>query len=298
MALYDRRLDAIVVSAELGSFSKAAVQLHISTPALVKQVNTFEGEHGLVLFERTRHGVVLTAAGAALVEDARALMRFSDDALRRARGQGQTGEGSVRLGVSVMCPGQKVLDLWPKVHAFDPSLKLELVPIGSIYDERLDVVGGLGRDVDLILTSYSPERWDGRCCVLPMGEATLAVDVPRGSALAGRDVLALADFDAFNVYILRHANRATDELREDLRRFSRARIIDVDDYDLDLFNECAETGGALITSGAWSGMHPMFVTVPLREERRAACTVLYPLEPVPAVERFVDALRRVAGDAC
>ena len=40
--MYDRRLDAIVAAAELGSFSKAAERLSISTPALVKQVTTFE----------------------------------------------------------------------------------------------------------------------------------------------------------------------------------------------------------------------------------------------------------------
>lgn len=31
--MYDRRLDAIVAAAELGSFSKAAERLSISTPA-------------------------------------------------------------------------------------------------------------------------------------------------------------------------------------------------------------------------------------------------------------------------
>lgn len=35
-SMYDRRLDAIVAAAELGSFSKAAEKLSISTPALVK----------------------------------------------------------------------------------------------------------------------------------------------------------------------------------------------------------------------------------------------------------------------
>lgn len=38
-------------------------------------------------------------------------------------------------------------------------------------------------------------------------------------------------------------------------------VIDVDRYDLGLFNECAESGGVLVISGAWSGLHPGLVTV-------------------------------------
>lgn len=69
--MYDRRLEAVVAAAELGSFSKAAAKLHLSTPSLAKQIDTFEAEHGIALFERSHHGVSLTPAGVSLVEDAR-----------------------------------------------------------------------------------------------------------------------------------------------------------------------------------------------------------------------------------
>ena len=48
--VYDRRLDAISAAAELGSFSRAAAKLRVSTPALVKQVSGFEAEFGITLF--------------------------------------------------------------------------------------------------------------------------------------------------------------------------------------------------------------------------------------------------------
>ena len=293
--MYDRRLDAVIASAELGSFSKAAMRLHISTTALVKQVNTFEGEFRLCLFDRSRRGVELTPTGRVFVEDARALVRQADDMLARAWGTGRGADAAVRLGVSILCPGQKVLDAWPRVHGLEPALKLELTPIGSVYDERLDVVGRLGEDVDLILTSYSPERWDGRCGVLSLGEAPLAIDVPRLSAVAAREALELADLAGTRVFVLRHTNPATDALREELLAVPGVEVVDVDDYDLALFNEVAERGGALVTSGAWSGLHPMLVTVPLAQRRLAACALLYPLDPTPSVERFLDAYRSVLG---
>ena len=83
--MYDRRLDAIVAATELGSFSKAAEKLNISTPALVKQVTTFEGEHGLTLFTRSHTGVQATEAGESIAEDARRIIAESSAALWRAR---------------------------------------------------------------------------------------------------------------------------------------------------------------------------------------------------------------------
>ena len=55
--VYDRRLEAITAAAELGSFSRAAAKLRVSTPALVKQVSGFEAEFGITLFERSHSGV-------------------------------------------------------------------------------------------------------------------------------------------------------------------------------------------------------------------------------------------------
>lgn len=85
MPLYDYRLEAIVAAADQGSFSKAAAKLGISTPALAKQVDTFEGENGVKLFDRGHSGVALTAAGRSLAADARAAIVQSGDALRRAK---------------------------------------------------------------------------------------------------------------------------------------------------------------------------------------------------------------------
>ena len=133
--VYDRRLEAISAAAELGSFSRAAAKLRVSTPALVKQVSGFEAEFGITLFERSHSGVKVTPAGALLVDDARSIMRQSEDALRRARRAAGDG-GAVRLGVSMMCPGRQTLSMWSGVHELEPSLRFEIVPVSDLYDER------------------------------------------------------------------------------------------------------------------------------------------------------------------
>ena len=46
-----------------------------------QQINLLENLCGFRLFVRTNHGVKLTPAGKSLYEDARTLIRFSEDAL-------------------------------------------------------------------------------------------------------------------------------------------------------------------------------------------------------------------------
>ena len=68
--MYNHQLDAFIAASELGSFSKAAKALFITPAALIQQVNLLEERSGVRLFERSRTGVALTAAGESLYKDA------------------------------------------------------------------------------------------------------------------------------------------------------------------------------------------------------------------------------------
>lgn len=247
--VYDRRLEAISAAAELGSFSRAAAKLRVSTPALVKQVSGFEAEFGITLFERSHSGVKVTPAGALLVDDARSIMRQSEDALRRARRAAGDG-GAVRLGVSMMCPGRQTLSMWTGVHELEPSLRFEIVPVSDLYDERETVMRSLGR-------------------------------------------IAVADLEGMRLRVLRHGNDAMDSLRIDLLADGGVDVIDVDSFDFALFNEAEEKGDAVLTCGAWSGMHPAFVGVPFLCGREVPVYLHYPLEPTLQVQKFVNAMAQL-----
>lgn len=113
--MYNHQLDTFVRAAELGSFSKAANSLFISTTAIVQQINILEGRLGFTLFERSKQGIKLTAAGRSLYEDAKAIIRFSEDAVNKARHLADVSEGTVRIGTSVLFKCRLLPDLWTKV---------------------------------------------------------------------------------------------------------------------------------------------------------------------------------------
>jgi DNA-binding transcriptional LysR family regulator len=71
-------LRCFVTIAREGSVSRAATALHLSQPAVSLQLKGLEQSTGLHLFDRTSSGLVLTAAGTALLPRAReALSRLS-----------------------------------------------------------------------------------------------------------------------------------------------------------------------------------------------------------------------------
>ncbi len=83
--------------ARAGSFSAAASTLGYTQSAVSRQVAALEAVAGRRLFERGRHGVILTPAGARLLPRAIRILDELDAARREAAGE-QTAAGPVRLG--------------------------------------------------------------------------------------------------------------------------------------------------------------------------------------------------------
>ena len=93
------KLEAFVAVVEEGGFSAAARRLRISQPALSQTINAIERRMGLELFARSTTGVQSTAAGRALLEEARAILARYDQLLpAMARYKGEGG-GVIRMGI-------------------------------------------------------------------------------------------------------------------------------------------------------------------------------------------------------
>ena len=82
--------------AQAGSFSAAARSLGYTQSAVSRQVAALEAVAGRRLFERGRHGVALTAAGARLLPRAVRVIDELDTAFREVAGE--FASGPVRLG--------------------------------------------------------------------------------------------------------------------------------------------------------------------------------------------------------
>jgi DNA-binding transcriptional LysR family regulator len=79
MSIKLKQLGHILALEEHGSFSRAAVALRISQPALSRSIQGLETQIGAQLFLREGHGVVPTDLGRVLIERARQITRLADD---------------------------------------------------------------------------------------------------------------------------------------------------------------------------------------------------------------------------
>ncbi|WP_327394097.1 LysR family transcriptional regulator [Streptomyces phaeochromogenes] len=73
------------VVAEHLHFGRAAAALHVAQPSLSRQIKRLEDTLGVRLLERTTQGSALTAAGAAFLPQAQALLNSAQQAVRAAR---------------------------------------------------------------------------------------------------------------------------------------------------------------------------------------------------------------------
>lgn len=91
-----RLLRYFVVVAEERHVGRAATRLHITQPPLSRALRRLESDLGVTLLERTPHGVVPTAAGEALYEEARSLLEQAERLHARVRGV--AGAPVLRIG--------------------------------------------------------------------------------------------------------------------------------------------------------------------------------------------------------
>jgi len=105
-----REIRSFLILAEQLHFGRAARLLHVSQPALTKQMRRLEDELGGALLLRSRHGAQLTSLGRLFREGALKLVRDADELIshtrRVARGQG----GRLRIGF-----GFHTFDLVPRL---------------------------------------------------------------------------------------------------------------------------------------------------------------------------------------
>lgn len=140
-----RHLRYFVVLSEELHFGRAATRLHMAQPPLSQRIRDLEKELGVRLFDRARHQVRLTEAGALLLEYARPVLESADaahEAMRRVR---PGASGVLRAGVP---PDTVPVTLRTLVDAFaarEPGVLLDLnemttdEQLSELREGRLDV---------------------------------------------------------------------------------------------------------------------------------------------------------------
>jgi len=120
-----RQLQYALAVAETGSFRRAAERCRVAQPSLSAQLAEAERALGVRLFDRDRRRVIVTVAGAAVLERARRLLVEADDLLETARQQSDPLAGTLRLGVIPTVAPYLLPAIAPALRRAFPRLTLQ-----------------------------------------------------------------------------------------------------------------------------------------------------------------------------
>jgi len=145
-----RQLRYFVKVVEVGSISRAALDLDLVQSALSQQITRLEGELSTRLLKRSPQGVTPTEAGVAFFREAQLTLRHAEQAVRSAQQARLTGTVSVGLAPTTAA----VLGL-PLMHAMReryPDVRLHMVE--SMSGHLSDMLNA--RQLDLAVLFDSP----------------------------------------------------------------------------------------------------------------------------------------------
>jgi DNA-binding transcriptional LysR family regulator len=175
-----------VVAEEL-HYGRAADRLHITQPALSRQIRDLERALGVTLFDRTSRRVALSQAGQAVLGQARRALTESDRAIRLARlaAHGDLGELTIAVLPAV------ALALLPAIIRTyrDTHRSIDVTISESFDDEQLTALAAGRVDAGFLRAAQAPP---GIRLQTLLTEPVVAA-LPADHRLARHDRIALSE---------------------------------------------------------------------------------------------------------
>ena len=290
-----QQLAYFVALADVGSFTGAADSLGVAQPTLSRQVRALEDELGSPLVQRTRHGLVLTPAGEAVLPLARRMLADMESARTAVAELVGLERGRVRVGATPsLCVGV-VADVLRAFHDRHPAVALELVENGS----QLLVRSLLHNEIDVALVVVPPDGLDPGLALTPVLRERLSVASAAGDGRAVRGSLSVKELARRSLVVPR---RGYDLREVTLAACAQAGVTPrfaVEGGEMDAVLRLVEagTGVAVVPDIVFAGrprLRRTALTPPLY--RTVALARRADLVPSQAVQAFAETLLRSLGE--
>lgn len=171
--------------AKLGSFTRAAQQLHMTQPTVSQHVKELEEAFGVTLFERSTRSLYLTDAGKVLYDYAEKLLALANEAVNAVHEAAGKTSQTLKLGVGHTLATYLLPDALSRYRAQYPGYQVRL-SVGNTAEllQRL-----AGTEIDLALVGSPAEHPD--ILTEPFMRDRLVVIVSVQDEWAGREWVTL-----------------------------------------------------------------------------------------------------------
>ena len=160
-----RQLRYFVRIVELGSMSRAALDLDMVQSALSQQISRLESELSTRLLQRTPRGVIPTEAGQAFFHQAQLTLRHAQQAIHAA--QQARLSGAVSMGLSPTIANVLGLPLMRAMRERYPEVRLHMV--SALSGHLTSLLNARQLDLAILFDTQSARRWS----VMPLLEEQL-----------------------------------------------------------------------------------------------------------------------------
>lgn len=185
-----RQLRCFAACARLGSFARAAEELHLSPPAVSMQIKELEEQVGLPLFDRSGRSVSLTVTGEYLlvyVKKVLVTLKDAEDAVAKFRGL-----TAGRLTIGMVSTAEYFLpQLLARFRAEHPAVEIKLLVgnreqlVARLHDNEADLAV-MGRPPKELATRAEPFAAHPQSVVAPPDHPLLRLGHAPASALANQ----------------------------------------------------------------------------------------------------------------
>lgn len=230
--------------ADCGTLSKAAEILHLSQPALSRNMKKLEEEIGVPLFTRRKNRLELNETGAYVLTLIRGLLHDADALAGKAQAFDRK-KRTIAVGVCAPAPSWLLTPILSSLYP-DRTLQTEIADKGAL-------LSGLESGAyQLIVLARKPE--DDKLFSKACGREHLLFALPRGHRYARRKSLTFAEMNGENMLLMNDIgfwNFVRTEKMPDSRfltqsdRFSFNELVEASSlpaFTTDLANQYIETG--------------------------------------------------------
>jgi DNA-binding transcriptional LysR family regulator len=152
-----RHLRYLVAVADAGTFTRAAEQMFIAQPTLSQQIRQLEQLLGTPLLHRRRDGVLLTAAGAVLLDGARDVLSRVDHGVSQTRQAAGLDRPRLRIALPADLPDSLAVRTASRLRSAADSAQVAITWMDTPLDAEFTPVREHRADAGLGWLTASPD---------------------------------------------------------------------------------------------------------------------------------------------
>ena len=288
--MYNHHIDTFLSVARLGSFSKAAEELHMTPAGVGKHIDDLEEIIGKKLLIRGTKGVKLTEHGQHFINEGQMMIKMSEEIIERTRFSGSEEVKPIRIGYFPLAPMEKFNQVClssPKLSGFNTTVMQYDVNMNT--DSFLHEWPEIGFGVEESVENYPEIEF------LRLETQKLICAVPARHRLARKKKLTYDDLIGETLYF---PSRGNPNLAQRFCNYMRQKYpgITVDApsifYDLDVINRCVREGKILVGFDSWQNIHPGLVNLPVKWNWSVPYGVIWQKAARKEVLDFMEAFKK------